>query len=310
VTGTFEINVVAATRVWVATATPDSAAQLTGWKQSLAVDDNAAGRIVGMQLAPGTVDSAGNFYVFYPESPNAYPDYTGAAMRYVHAPADLSAWSQPVTVARPGGAGHLLPHIIAGDPGRLDFAYFTGVAQGDKKPLWYLTMAQTLDGLSATPHFAKQRLSEIPTYQWSASEMMGACGSGPAAGVKNGFACSRSTDVWGIALDAQCRVLITWPVNSDGAGGATPDAKTTQGTYVAVQTDGPTLCAPTVQPASQSNPNPTASASAQAQAQAQAQAVQLPNTAAPAAAASGTAAVFAVLTAGHLRRRNKRRKQS
>ena len=51
-----------------------------------------------MQLAPGAIDTKGNVYVFYPESPHAYPNYDGAAMRYVVAPPNLSKWSKPVTV--------------------------------------------------------------------------------------------------------------------------------------------------------------------------------------------------------------------
>src|SRR5438132_12809671 len=84
-TGSFEINVVAATRVWVATAAESAATSETGWQQSLAVDDNAKGQIVGMQLAPGAIDSAGNVYILYPESLHQYPDYDGAAIKYVHA---------------------------------------------------------------------------------------------------------------------------------------------------------------------------------------------------------------------------------
>jgi hypothetical protein len=305
VTGSFEINVVAATRVWVATATPDGATQVGGWSQSLAVDDNASGRIVGMQLAPGALDNAGNMYISYPESPNAYPDYDGAAVRYVHAPADLSSWSQPVTVAPSGGAGHLLPHIVAGDPGRLDFAYFTGVAQPKGKPLWYATAAQTVDGVSATPHIVETRLSDIPTYRWTASEMMGVCGSGPTAGVQNGFQCDRSTDVWGIALDTHCRAVVTWPVETHTRGGATQDAKTTQGTYVAVQTQGPTLCAsqPPVPTAAQSGP-----ASGQVQAATSAPAA-LPNTGTTAAAGGGAGAA-ALVFLGAVRARRGRRRRS
>jgi len=301
VTGSFEINVVAATRVWVATAPAAGTADPTQWTQSLAVDDNASGRIVGMQLAPGALDTAGNMYVFYPESPNAYPDYDGAALRYVHAPANLSSWSQPVTVAAPGGAGHLLPHVVAGDPGKLDFAYFTGVARGSGAPLWYATAAQTLDGLSASPHIVETRLSGIPTYQWTASQMMGACGSGPAAGVENGFACNRSTDVWGIGLDAQCRELVTWPVQSKSVSGAPPDAKDTEGTYVAVQSFGPALCAGSTAAAV---PAPRATAQPSSGVQA---AVSLPNTAAPgppATAATLAGAVVLLLLAGaRVRRR-------
>ena len=112
--GPFEVNVVAATRVWVATS-PDGSAG--SWTTSIAVDDSATNQIVGMQLSPGAVDNQGNVYVTYPESQHAYPDYSGAAIKYVSAPGDLSRWSKPVTVAPAGGAGHLLTHIAAGYPG-------------------------------------------------------------------------------------------------------------------------------------------------------------------------------------------------
>ena len=245
VLGQFEINIVAATRVWVATATPASAGLPGGWTQSLAVDQNVTGHIVGMQLAPGTLDNAGNMYVLYPESPQAYPDYGGASINLVHAGPDLAHWSTPVTVAPGGGApgGHLLPHIVAGDPGKLAMAYFEGTAAEGGSALWYMWVAQTTDGLSETPTFTRQQVSTDPTYQWSASQMMGSCGQGPA----NGFTCNRSTDVWGIALRSDCSMQVTWPIQTAGSG-APPNATDTQGTYVSTQVDGPNLCGSVVFP--------------------------------------------------------------
>ncbi|MGI8608147.1 MAG: sialidase family protein [Candidatus Dormibacteria bacterium] len=266
ITGNFEVNVVAATRVWVATAQAADTATPGAWKQSLAVDANAAGHIVGMQLAPGALDTAGNLYIFYPESPNGYPNYVGAALRYTHAPPDLSTWSAPVTVAPSGGAGHLLPHIVVGDPGKIDLAYFEGVLQGNAKPIWHAWAAQTLNGLDspAGVTFTKLQLSAIPTYQWTASEMMGACGTGPAAGIENGTICNRSTDVWGVALDHNCQLQVTWPAVGGTSGPPNPPNSTaTRGTYEATQTGGPAVCTNTVFPpntaATAVTPTPTPS---------------------------------------------------
>ena len=232
VTGPFEINVVAATRVWMAASTDGG---LT-WSDHLVVDHSADNHIVGMQLAPGAVDSQGNVYVVYPESPGAYPDYDGAAIRYVWAsPHNLDRWSRPVTVAASGGAGHVLPHIVAGDPGMLDFAYFTGVTRPGKAPAWYVDVATTRNGLSVQPQLATQRASSIVTYTGTASQLMGACSSN---GAENGFFCGRSTDVWGIALDPQCMLTITWPV-SGGQNDADPKAAAT---YVTTQTGGSPAC--------------------------------------------------------------------
>src|SRR4051794_24048300 len=120
-----EVNVVAANRVWVVSADAADTATPGGWTPHLAVNDTGPpAHIVGMQLAPGAVDTAGNVYVSYPESINDYPDYNGAAIKVVHATrSDLDHWSTPSVVAPPGGAGNVLPHIVAGTPGKVDVAW-------------------------------------------------------------------------------------------------------------------------------------------------------------------------------------------
>jgi len=229
----FEVNVVAATKVWAASSPDDSPGS---WTQTPVVDDSVAGNIVGMQLSPGTLDRAGNVWVTYPESPNAYPDYDGAAIKVRWAGSNMASWSKPITVAPGGGPGNVLAHIVAGEPGRIAVAYFHGVQIAGGTIAWYLHVARSYDAMSATPHFVDEQISNIPTYTGTASELMGACGSGPAAGVENGFACSRSTDVWGITLDAHCRVYVAWPTVSNSA------PKSSGGTYVSSQINGRPLC--------------------------------------------------------------------
>jgi hypothetical protein len=230
--GPFEVNVVSATRVWVATSADGSAGS---WTQSLAVDRSSTGQVVGMELSPGAVDRAGNVYVTFPESRNA-TDFT-AAVKYVVAPADLSSWSAPKTVAPLAAAGNILPHVVAGDAGRLTFAYYEGELRSGAESQWYSVVAQTLDGLTASPTFTRARLSSVPTYSGTAASLMAQCGTGPAAGVENGFACGRSADVYGIALDARGYTYVTWPT----VGSAGPGANS--GTYVAAQTGGDSLFA-------------------------------------------------------------------
>ncbi len=224
--GPFEVNVVSATRVWVATSPDGSPAS---WTQSLAVDRVPTGQVVGMELSPGAVDTAGNVYVTFPESVSA-TDFT-AAIKYVVAPADLSSWSAPKTVATASGAGNVLPHVIAGDAGRLTFAYLVGVSGSPNR--WYSEIAQTLNGLAASPTFQHVRLSTSSTYTGTAAQLMAQCGSGPARGVENGFLCSRSADVYGIALDANGMTYVTWP-NADASWG----------TFVSYQTGGDSLYGP------------------------------------------------------------------
>jgi hypothetical protein len=186
-----------------------------------------------MQLAPGAVDTAGNVYVSYPESINDYPDYDGAAIKVVHASrSDLDHWSAPSVVAPPGGPGNVLPHIVAGAPGKVDVAWFHGVEQKNAKPDWFSYAAQSLDALSAHPHWTTTKLSDVVTeHDQTASDLMGACLQGTEATL-NGFYCSRSTDVNGIALDSCGSLLVVWPAQA----GLKTDA-----TYVSRQTAGPTL---------------------------------------------------------------------
>src|SRR4051794_6268101 len=74
-----EINVVAANRVWVVSAAAADTRTPGAWTPHLAVNDTGVGgkksHIVGMQLAPGALDSKGNVYVAYPESIGDFPEY-------------------------------------------------------------------------------------------------------------------------------------------------------------------------------------------------------------------------------------------
>jgi hypothetical protein len=227
-----EVNVVAANRVWVVSADASKTTVPGGWTPHLAVNDTGPpAHIVGMQLAPGAVDTAGNVYVAYPESVHDYPDYDGAAIKVVHAsPKALDRWSAPTVVAKAGGAGNVLPHIVAGAPGRIDVAWYHGVNVQGRKPDWYSYAAQSLDALSAHPHWVRVRLSKVQgEHNQTASELMGACLQGQTATL-NGFYCGRSTDVNGIAIDKCGRLLVVWPAQlADGA------------TYVSAQVSGPRL---------------------------------------------------------------------
>lgn len=217
-----EVNIVAANRVWVVTAPAGKTETPGAWTPSLAVDNTASGKITGMQLAPGALDDAGNVYVAYPESINPYPDYNGAAIKVVHAPGNLSSWSKPITIAPAGGTGNVLPHIVAGDQGKIALSWFAG----DSGKIWHPMAGQVLDALSASPHVTSVRLSDVVAEKGTASALMGACLSGPTATL-NGFACGRSADVYGITADACGRTVLAWPA--------------LDGTYASQQVSGTTL---------------------------------------------------------------------
>src|SRR3954452_8673538 len=249
----FEVNIVAGTRVWLAQSTDGG---LT-WTNSLAVDDAATGQIVSMQIAYAGLDTAGNIYVAYPESPKGkqYPDYSGAGVKYKFAPAAKDGqfkWSDARTFA-PADAnapGHVLVHMTIGEPGQLMGAYWTGEKRDGTTPVWHMTAAETNDGLSANPTVVEARISDIPTDVGNAQELMGACiDAGPVSGVISGAICERSPDVWGVALDPKtCRTTIVWPaVDVRDDPSTTNDDKTfapgsNPGTFVSTQNGGPTLC--------------------------------------------------------------------
>ena len=233
--GPFEVNVVAATRVWVATS-PDNAPG--SWSASLAVDDSQSNKIVSYQLSPAALDSAGNVYVAYDESTHAYPNYDGASLKYRWSDPELRTWHGPVQVEPAGDPGNVLPHIIAGAPGKIDIAYQHGeTLAGHDNPVWYTRVAQVLNALDASPTPTIVRVSDVPAFDQTASILMGACTEGPLPGVTNNT-CGRSTDVWAIALDANCMLTISWSseaTDPSRAPGADP------GTYVARQTGGDPL---------------------------------------------------------------------
>jgi hypothetical protein len=253
-----EINVVAGTRVWVARSKDGSPGS---WTDSLAVDKSASGHIVSMQLAYGALDTEGNIYVAYPESPNPFPDYAGSGIHYVVSPPDndpshslkWSAARQVKPEDRSETTSHQLVHMVVGSPGEISLAYYVGQKRSDGKSNWFETQAQTQDGLDASPTFVEQRLSDVRTYSaYTPSEMMAACGDpdDPTQGIQNGFVCNRSTDVWGIALDRQCRTVIAWPTGTAdiGNGPQTDEPTNRRGTYVSTQSGGDTLCEPLTKP--------------------------------------------------------------
>src|SRR4051794_12323598 len=223
----FEFNIVAATRVWLAQSTDGG---LT-WKNSLAVDDAATGQIVSMQIAYAGLDTAGNIYVAYPESPlgKQYPNYEGAGVKYKFAkPADDGnlKWSDPRTFAAadPNAPGHVLVHMTVGDPGQLMGVYWTGEPQQGRNPVWHMTAAETNNGMDTNPAVTEARISEIPTDVGTAGKLMGACvDAGPVSGVINGLACDRSPDVYGVALTQECKTTIVWPTRNRKDDPTTPD---------------------------------------------------------------------------------------
>jgi len=176
------------------------------------------------------------------------------------APPDLSQWSAPITIVPARQPGSVLTHIIAGDPGSLDVAYFEGVNRpGGQSPQWYITVTQLAGAIGSSPIATTQRLSDVPAYSGTASQLMGVCDTAPIVGVAGDPTCHRSSDNWGVALDQTCNLIVTWASLSpktDAVLGASTDA-----TWVDVQHGGPTVCRHRSGPAGPSAPAPVAAVS-------------------------------------------------
>ncbi len=218
-----QFNIVTPTRVWVASS-PDG----RSWTQGLAVDRSSTpGNTLPAIFSPLSLDAAGNAYVVFTESTT--PDLVGA-VRYVWSPPGARDWSDPVTVARPAG-GAVVPHVQAGDPGRVAFTWYGSAARNEDAP-WHLFAAVTPDARVAKPSLAVRPVSPTVLLRGRAADLVGQCTSGnPASGIVNGLSCGRAPDNYGTAVDRQGRLVLTYP------GHEVDDL----GTYVAVQRSGTLL---------------------------------------------------------------------
>lgn len=223
-------SIVPADRLWLATS-PDGSNG--SWSTSLVVDDSRTHRSLGTEFTPPVVDAIGTVYAAYTETPTAYPNYDGAAVRYRWAAPSLSRWSPPITVVAGRVPGQLSVEAAAGASGRLDLAYFSGVAQRRGPPVWFTTAAVILHANGPRPSVTTARLAASPGYVGTATELSGVCGSGPTSELQQGLTCPRAPDDFGVALGSHCRLLVVWPSTAQ---------EETAGTWAAHQVDGPTTC--------------------------------------------------------------------
>ncbi len=123
----------------------------------------------------------------------------------------------------------VMPWITAGDPGRVDIGYYgDSIDPSSTNPAsagsmtWYLHMAQTLDGASATPTFADVTASETPMHVHSICFSGLACQTQVPPGDRN------LADFFELKLDPTGRAVIMYvddnntqpgpPASNPGAG--------------------------------------------------------------------------------------------
>jgi hypothetical protein len=230
-TGTFEVNVVGETRIWVASS-PDGSPG--SWSDHLAYD--GAPDTVSASFETAAIDSVGTLYVAFAQTAHAYPDFSGAAVRYIWTGDRAQHWSRPVTVTPGLPVGTYDPTVAAGAPGQLLIAYYLGEPSRRGPPQWTLRFARIARATTTRPQFVRGVIDPRPAYAESANAMGGSCATGPLAGVENGLQCDRASDDFGITLTQDCRVLVIYPTTTNSAAGAKG------GTWAAAQRTGSPLC--------------------------------------------------------------------
>src|SRR5439155_12533027 len=109
-----------------------------------------------------TVDRAGNLYVAWMEQ--TFDSAHGSSLFVATSRDDGDTWSAPAQIPTPGLRSNEFPWPAAGDPGRLDVAWYGSAAvdedathgcggSADVTGDWDVYFTQTLNGLDVTPSF-------------------------------------------------------------------------------------------------------------------------------------------------------------
>ena len=116
----------------------------------------------------GALDTAGNAYVTWCQYPLKGGAYAGPGeIMLATSTNGGTTWSKPVRLNAPSQPDVIFPWVTAGDPGRVDVAWY-GAALADKAygpdaadhALWDVTMAQSLDALAAKPTYTTTTVSD------------------------------------------------------------------------------------------------------------------------------------------------------
>ena len=147
------------------------------------------------------VDRAGTVYL-------AWSDAKTYQTQYVYSTDQGAHWSAPIHVNGAPAAVTVMPTIVAGDPGRVDIAFYGASNEDDpthNSGPWHVYLAQTLDADSAHPHFAQARMSDRPNH------IDPVCLSGLGCTLDTGPGGDRELgDFFTISLDKSGRAMISF----------------------------------------------------------------------------------------------------
>ena len=202
----------------------------------------------GQDFATIAIDSAGDLYVVWAQSPvDSSGKIDGPTTIYMATSTDGGAtWSTPINVSAhvSGLQTNVFPWIAAGSAGRVDIVWYGTPTLGScpSEPCgagfinasWNVYMAQTLNAVTngqpnATPTFTTTKVTEYPAHYGSICEFGIACTTGGDRGL---------LDFIQVQADPSGAADIVW---ADGANTAFNGGETSAVTDFAQQVSGPGL---------------------------------------------------------------------
>ncbi|HEV2686818.1 MAG TPA: hypothetical protein VGW79_09285, partial [Actinomycetota bacterium] len=149
---------------------PDPAHVNIYWHDS--VVRKAGHYLTGNLFASIAMDTAGNLYAVWSEYPtNAAGDENGpGVVKLAVSTNGAQTWSNPIKVSPASLGNNVMPWITAGDPGRIDIAWY-GAPQARNAAheygpdaldngTWNVYLAQSLNALTAQPSIAVSKVSD------------------------------------------------------------------------------------------------------------------------------------------------------
>ncbi len=156
----------------------------------------------GQDFAPIAIDSAGNLYVTWAQSPiNASGNIDGPTTVYLATSSDGGkTWTKPIDVSGSiaGLRTNVFPWVAAGSRGRIDIVWYgtptlgnckTGCGAGFINASWNVYMAQTLNAVGSngkangSPTFTAAKVTEYPNHYGQICEFGIACTTGGDRGL-------------------------------------------------------------------------------------------------------------------------------
>lgn len=207
----------------------------------------------GQDFAPIAIDTSGNLYVVWAQSPvDGSGNINGATTVYLATSTDGGAtWSSPINVSSHVGGlqTNVFPWVAAGSAGRVDIVWLGTPTLGScpSEPCgagfingtWNVYMAQTLNAVAngqpnASPTFTTTKVTEYPNHYGTICEFGIACTTGGDRGL---------LDFIQVQADPSGAADVVW---ADGANNDFNGGETSAVIDFAQQTSGPGLYGGTV----------------------------------------------------------------